>query len=255
MTVTILGQELEAVTLDEAVDQIVALVGRGGIIVTMNVDHAVLLERHSGLQEAYRRARHRYADGMPILWLAWWLRTPLPARVTGADLLPAVLTRAELQGLSVHLVGGSEATGMAARKRAAAMHPQLRWTGQVSPPFGFEKSPELDAAVVAGVAACDPDIVLVCLGAPKQEEWAVRHAASMPRAALLCIGAAVDFYAGTAARAPLWVRRAGFEWVFRLLQEPGRLWRRYLVQDARFLVLALTELRRRRRDDRPVDAA
>ena len=244
MTVDILGHPLEAVTLEQAVDQVLALAGRGGIVVTMNVDHAVLLEREHGLQEAYRTAAHRYADGMPVLWLSRLLGTPLPARVTGADLLPAVLAGAEARDLSVHLVGGSEETGRAARARALTLHPRLRWTGQEHPPRGFEQSADLDAAVAASVAAQSPDIVLVCLGAPKQEEWAVRHSAALPGSVLLCTGAAIDFFAGTVTRAPGWVQRAGLEWAYRLAQEPRRLWRRYLVQDLRFLRLAVRALRR-----------
>jgi N-acetylglucosaminyldiphosphoundecaprenol N-acetyl-beta-D-mannosaminyltransferase len=241
-TVRLLGQELDAVTLDEAVDQVVALVGQGGSIVTMNVDHAVLLERHVGLQDAYRAAAHRYADGMPLVWLSRLVGRPLPERVTGADLVPAVLARAEAVGLSVHLVGGSPQAALAAREAVLARHPLLRWTGQESPERGFERDPIVAAAVVAAVSSAAPDVVLVCLGAPKQEEWALRHGAELPGSVLLCAGAAVDFLAGTAVRAPQWVQRAGMEWLFRLLKEPGRLWRRYLVQDRAFFRLAVREV-------------
>jgi exopolysaccharide biosynthesis WecB/TagA/CpsF family protein len=247
MTVHMLGQELEAVTLDQAVDQVVGLVGTGGMVVTMNVDHAVLLQRERGLQEGYRVAAYRYADGMPVVWLSRLLGRPLPGRVTGADLVPAVLERAEALGLSVHLVGGAPATAEAAKSTVLARHPRLTWTGHESPERGFERDPERAAAVVEAVASASPDIVLVCLGSPKQEEWAVRHHSALPGSVLLCTGAAVDFLAGTLSRAPRWVQAIGFEWLYRLLKEPRRLWRRYLVQDAAFIKLAAAELYAARR--------
>lgn len=244
MTVRLFEQELEAATLEQAVDQVLALVGRGGIIVTMNVDHVVLLRRHAGLQEAYRRAAHRYPDGMPIIWLSRLVGAPLPGRVTGADLVPALLAAAELADHSVHVVGGSTQTAIAAAHRVRELHPRLRWTGHEVPDPGFERSPNTDAAVVEAVAAAKPDLVLVCLGAPKQEEWAVRHQESLPGSVLLCTGAAIDFFAGTAARAPRWAQQWGLEWAYRLLREPRRLWRRYLVQDLPFLKMAAVEVRR-----------
>jgi len=245
-TVSLLGQQLEAVTLEQAVDQVVALAGAGGLIVTMNVDHAVLLQRDVGLQEAYSTASYRYADGMPVVWLSRLVGRPVPERVTGADLVPAVLSRAEQLGLSVHLVGGAPHAAAAARAAVLDRHPRLRWTGQVSPERGFERDPVAAAAVVAAVSAAAPDFVLVCLGAPKQEEWAVRYRADLPGSVLLCVGAAVDFLGGTAERAPKWMQKAGLEWLFRLLREPTRLWRRYLVQDIAFVRLAVRELRSHR---------
>ena len=246
-TVQLLGQELDAVTVEDAADQVVALAGDGGVIVTMNVDHAVQLQRDVRLQEAYRTAAYRYADGMPLVWLSRLVRRPLPERVAGADLVPAVLARAEALELSVHLVGGTPQAALAARAAVLARHPRLRWTGHVSPDRGFEQDPVADAAVVAAVSAAAPDLVLVCLGAPKQEEWAMRHRATLPGSVLLCVGAAVDFLGGTVRRAPKWVQGAGLEWLFRLLHEPTRLWRRYLVQDVAFLGLVLRELRTTRR--------
>lgn len=246
-SVVLLGQRLESVTLEEAADQVVGLAGLGGVIVTMNVDHAVLLQHEAGLREAYAIAAHRYADGMPVVWLSRLVGRPLPERVSGADLVPAVLARAEAHDLSVHLVGGRPEAALAAREAVLARHPRLRWTGEQTPDFGFEHDPVADAAVVAAVAAARPDLVLVCLGAPKQEEWAVRHRAALPGSVLLCVGASVEFLAGTTPRAPRWVQRAGLEWMFRLLREPRRLWRRYLVQDLAFVRLAALEVRGRLR--------
>lgn len=245
--VELLGQQIEDVSLEQAVDQVVELAtGGGGIVVTLNVDHAVRLPREPRLREAYARAALRYADGMPVVWLARLVGRPLPGRVAGADLVPAVLARAAELGLRVHLVGGSRHAGQQARARALDRHPRLLWTGEESPPYGFERDADVDAATASRVAAASPDIVLVCLGSPKQEEWALRHHHRLPGAALLCVGAAVDFLAGTTPRAPAWMQRAGLEWLHRLAGDPRRLWRRYLVQDAGFVPLAAREVWRAR---------
>ena len=102
-------------------------------------------------------------------------------------------------------------------------------------------------AIARAVAAAEPHIVLVCLGAPKQEAWVLRHQDLLAGSVLLCVGACVDFLAGTKPRAPQWMADSGLEWLFRLSREPRRLWRRYLVDDRRFLRLAAAALLQERR--------
>jgi N-acetylglucosaminyldiphosphoundecaprenol N-acetyl-beta-D-mannosaminyltransferase len=242
--VRLLGQSLEAVDLAAAAGQVMELVrsGRGGLVVTMNVDHAVQLEKPGALRDAYARAALRYADGMPIVWLSQLTRRPLPARVAGSDLVPLVLELAAQSGLRVHLVGGAPEVAAEAERRILEAYPTLTWTGHVSPPRGFDLDPEVDLAIAEQVAQSRPHLVLVCLGAPKQEAWALRHEELLRSSVLLCVGATVDFLAGTQRRAPAWACRMGLEWVHRLASEPRRLWRRYLVDDRRFLTLALAEV-------------
>lgn len=242
--VRLLGQALEAVDLAAAAGQVMELVrsGRGGLVVTMNVDHAVQLEKPGALRDAYARAALRYADGMPIVWLSQLTRRPLPARVAGSDLVPLVLELAAQSGLRVHLVGGAPEVAAEAERRVLEAYPTLTWTGHVSPPRGFDLDPAVDLAIAEQVAQSRPHIVLVCLGAPKQEAWALRHEELLRSSVLLCVGATVDFLAGTQRRAPAWACRAGLEWAYRLASEPRRLWRRYLVDDRRFLTLALAEV-------------
>ncbi len=250
MRVRLLDVELEAVSLPAAVDQVMDLVdrGQGGLVVTLNVDQAVLLQKEAGLRTTYDVADLVYADGMPLVWLSRLLRRRLPGRVTGSDLAPALLARAADEGRSVHLVGGMPEAALRAREHVLRLHPDLRWTGEQTPDRGFEHDPKTDRAVATAVAATNPDLVLMCLGTPKQEEWALRHRDSLPSSVLVCVGAAVDFLGGTVRRAPPWMQRAGLEWAYRLVQEPRRLWRRYLVQDLAFLRLAVVELRTWRRD-------
>lgn len=246
--VEVLGQLLESVDLAQAAEQVLALVRsrRGGYVVTLNVDHVVKLQQPGALRDAYDKAALRYADGTPIVWLARCMGSALPARVAGSDLVPLILERAGMEGLRVHLVGGAPEVAAAAAERVRAAYPGLVWTGHVSPPRGFESSPELDAKIAAAVAAERPHIVLACLGAPKQEAWALRHSERLGEAVVLCVGATVDFLAGTRPRAPRWMVRLGLEWLFRLAQEPRRLWRRYLIEDAVFLQIAVAAVVRDR---------
>ena len=115
-----------------------------------------------------------------------------------------------------------------------------------SPPMHFDADELEDRRVFAAVRAFRPDVVYVCLGAPRSETWVASHLGHLDRGVVLCVGAAVDFVAGSKRRAPAVVQRAGLEWAYRLAQEPGRLWRRYLLTDSRFVLLAIVHLVRRR---------
>lgn len=205
-------------------------------VVTPNVDHAVMFQSSEPLRAAYRDASLVLADGAPIVAASRLLKRSLPERVAGSDLAPAVFKRvansqatamAAYEPLTVFLLGA--APGVAER---AAVSICQRWqgvkiVGTLSPPLGFEKSAEENERILAAVAAAAPDLLLVGLGAPKQELWVHAHAPRLAAKVALCVGATIDFLAGEKQRAPRWMRRVGLEWVHRLLSEPGRLARRY----------------------------
>ena len=247
-TVRLFDLSFDALTLSQGADAIVsaARARRRGLVVTPNVDHILMLDEDPELRTIYDEALFRFADGMPLVWLSKLLSgTSLPERVTGADLLVAVCERAAKHGLSVYFLGAEE--GVAARAAAlmSAQHPGLRIAGTYSPPMGFDRDVASLADAIARVAASSPDILFLGLGTPKQERLAHRNLSALRSGPILCCGAAFDFAAGAKARAPRLMQRAGLEWLFRLGQEPRRLWRRYLVRYPRFLRAALLELRRR----------
>jgi N-acetylglucosaminyldiphosphoundecaprenol N-acetyl-beta-D-mannosaminyltransferase len=250
--VSLFGAELHAVGLNGAVTEVLGWVERGGrdcrYVVTMNVDHAVLLRRHEGLRRAYGDARLVLADGMPVVLASRFLGRPLPGRVTGSDLVPALFEAAP-QGrpLSVYLLGAGPGVPERAARKIESAWPQVRVVGSSSPPFGFESDPAENDAILNGIGAARPDLLVLGFGAPKQEVWLHTHRDRVRAHAAVCAGATIDFLAGEKVRAPLWMRRWGLEWLFRLASEPRRLAGRYALDAWIFPRLVWDEWRKGRR--------
>jgi N-acetylglucosaminyldiphosphoundecaprenol N-acetyl-beta-D-mannosaminyltransferase len=176
-------------------------------------------------------------DGMPLVWLG--RRAGLPVeRVCGPDFLPALVERGVAEGRTHYFLGGAPGVPEALADRLAARFPGMRVAGTMSPPFRGLTVEEEDA-IVEKVNAAGPDYVWVGLGAPKQDLWVAEHRPRLRAAALLAVGAAFDFHAGTRRRAPGWMQRTGTEWLYRLITEPRRLAGRYTRVNARFLQLVL----------------
>jgi N-acetylglucosaminyldiphosphoundecaprenol N-acetyl-beta-D-mannosaminyltransferase len=176
-------------------------------------------------------------DGMPLAWLG--RRAGLSVeRVCGPDFLPALVESGVPEGRTHFFVGGAPGVPEALAARLAARFPGMRVAGTMSPPFR-SLSVEEDDAIVEQINTADPDYVWVGLGAPKQDLWVAEHRPRLRAAALLAVGAAFDFHAGTRRRAPRWMQRTGTEWVYRLVTEPRRLAGRYTRTNARFVGLVL----------------
>ena len=247
--VRVAGVLLDAVDLPAAAEHVLALVGTGRahLVATLNVDQALHVRDDPRVAAAFDLASLRVADGAPVVALSRLLGRPLPGRVTGADLLPAVCARAARDGRRVAIVGGRPGVGDEAARRLIGRWPALQVVAVLAPPLGFEDDPEQDDAVVRVLEQARPDVVFVCLGCPKQELWVAERLHRLPFAVYLGVGAAVDFAAGTVRRAPAVLQRAGLEWAWRLGQERRRLAHRYLVRGPRFLTLIAEDLRAARR--------
>jgi N-acetylglucosaminyldiphosphoundecaprenol N-acetyl-beta-D-mannosaminyltransferase len=244
------GLPIDHVTFAQALDSIAAMIasGEGGSVFTPNVDHVVMAAHDERFRLAYDAASLCLADGMPVLWAARLLGTPLPEKISGSDLVWPLLERAEREQWRVYILGGGPGVGEQAAQRLVARFPRIVIAGTDAPRIDMDAPAEARAEVLTRVRASRPDLVLVALGAPKQELWIAESAADLRPAVLLGIGAAVDFIAGTARRAPRWVSTAGLEWLYRLAQEPRRLWKRYLLRDPEFFLIVLRDLRRLRAD-------
>ena len=233
---------IDAVTFDGALDAIEALVrkGAGGSVFTPNVDHVVTAEDDRAFCEAYDAASLSLADGRFIVWAASLLRTPVPEKISGSDLIEPLLRLAGRSGWRVFLLGGAPGVAEAAAERSRRDF-GVHIVGTSSPFIRLDGTPgDLDQGAME-VAAAKPDMVLVAMGAPKQERWIHHNRARLGPAVAAGIGASLDFVIGRIARAPGWVSTAGLEWLYRLVREPRRLAHRYLVKDPRFLaVLART---------------
>ena len=180
-------------------------------------------------------------DGMPLVWLSRFRGRPLARRVYGPDLMLEVCHKTASTSCSHFLVGG--APGVADRLATVLMHrfPGLVIAGTCSPPFQpLTENQEQD--LVATINRAAPDILWVGFSTPKQEQWMHRHRDRLKAAVLLGVGAAFDIHTGTRRQAPRWMRENGWEWLFRLLQEPKRLWRRYLIYGPQFLFYVALEL-------------
>jgi N-acetylglucosaminyldiphosphoundecaprenol N-acetyl-beta-D-mannosaminyltransferase len=239
--VSIASVSLDALTDDQVVGTVMGelAAGRGGLVITPNVDILRLLQRPENRPIA-ERARLAVCDGMPVLWASRLAGTPLPARVTGASLIWSLSRAAAAEGRSVYVVGGPDGAAERACEVLAREVPGLQVRGWTCPPMGFEQDARAVEQVVATVTAAGADLVFVCLGFPKQERLALLLTQTMPGAWFLGCGAAVEFVAGTRQRAPELLQRVGLEWAHRLAQEPRRLGGRYLA-DARFAVRLLAQ--------------
>jgi N-acetylglucosaminyldiphosphoundecaprenol N-acetyl-beta-D-mannosaminyltransferase len=235
--IKLFGIEIDPLRMAQAVERLSGWLDgprdRCRYVVTPNCDHVVLLGEHEGLRSAYRDADLVLVDGMPVVWASRLLRRPVPERVTGADLVPALFDAASAaRPLTAYLLGALPGVAERAASRVARQWPHVRITGTYSPPFGFERDTAESAAILDRIAAAEPDVLVVGLGAPKQECWVRAHRDRLRAGVALCVGATIDFLAGEKARAPVWMRRCGLEWFHRMLSEPRRLVRRY-ARDAR----------------------
>ncbi|TAJ23395.1 MAG: glycosyltransferase [Planctomycetota bacterium] len=241
-TIELEGVRLHALDEGRCVAAVVAALarGRGGWIVTANLDHLRRLARDAALRASYARADLVVADGMPLVWAARLQRTPLPARVAGSDLIWSLSRAAADSGRSVYLLGGDPGTADAAAAELRVRFPGLRVAGTCCPEPGFERRAGEIEALAARIGAARPDIVFVALGSPKQEALIERLRGRVPNAWWMGVGISFSFVAGAVPRAPAWARSAGLEWLHRLAQEPRRLARRYLVDGLPFAALLLT---------------
>lgn len=212
-------------------------------VVTPNVDHVVKFQTDKALREAYQDASLVTVDGKPVLWASRFLGKRLPALVPGSDLCPALFDAAKAAPeLRVFLLGAAEGVAVRAAETISKRWPWIKVVGCVSPPMGFNALSADNAAVVEMINQAKPDILLVGLGAPKQELWvhAMQHQLQVKVA--LCIGATIDFLAGEKVRAPKFMRTLGLEWLHRMLSEPKRLAGRYWHDAKVFPRLVLREL-------------
>ena len=223
-----MGMVIDSVTEGEAISAVLDGVdaGRGGWVVTPNLDHLRRFCRASGVREIFEQADLVLADGMPLVWASRLQRTPLPERVAGSDLIGSLTAEAARRGRSIFLLGGNPGTAEMAARRLRESNPALKLAGTLCPPVGFEPEPAELERVTTALYAAQPDIVYVGLGFPKQERLIAQIKHRFPTVWFVGVGVSLSFVSGEIARAPRWMRRLGLEWVHRLAQEPRRLFHR-----------------------------
>jgi exopolysaccharide biosynthesis WecB/TagA/CpsF family protein len=220
--------------------------GEGFALATLNLDHLVKLRRDAAFRSAYAGQDLVVADGNPVVWLSR-LAGRRVALVPGADLVLPLAQEAAAAGRPVALVGATEAALEGAWAALAAAVPGLQAGPRIAPVMGFDPDGPAAMAILAALAATGPCLVLLALGAPRQERLAARGRRLAPEAGFASIGAGLDFLAGTQARAPQVVRRLALEWLWRLALSPRRLAARYAACAAILPAEALSAWRLRHR--------
>jgi N-acetylglucosaminyldiphosphoundecaprenol N-acetyl-beta-D-mannosaminyltransferase len=241
--VNILGAEIDNVDRAGAMERIAALVRarHPSLVVTPNVDHLINLRADPEFREIYRQAALVLADGVPLLWAARFLGTPIREKLSGSDIFGDMCRLSAEHGFRMFFMGGREGAADAAAGLMRLEYPGLQVVGVYSPPFGFEHDAVENARIDALLTAAKPDLLLVGLGSPKQEKWAARNSLRLGIPVAVGVGVTFEYTAGIVRRAPVWMQRVGLDWLFRLLMEPARLWRRYLLNDPKFFWLVLKQ--------------
>lgn len=247
-TVNLFGISLHRIRMTEAIELLLAWMKEGlpcRYILTPNVDHIVKMQSSPAMQSAYREASLVVADGWPLVAASRWLRQPLPERVAGSDLVPALLASGStIGGLRVFLLGGAPGVAERAAKRIEGRWPATQIVGIASPDPGFEKDAQQLELLIEAINRTSPHLLIVGLGAPKQEIWLQQHAPLLRVPVAIGAGATIDFLAGVQTRAPRWIQQWRLEWLFRLASDPRRLGGRYVRDAVVFPRLVAAEWRR-----------
>lgn len=233
---------LDRVTMNDAVELAFEHLSeeheRALVIETVNAQF-VCLAREKQFSELVAKADMVVADGISVVAASRLLGEPVPERVTGVDLLVRLCAKAAETGASVYFLGGRPGAAEKTARRLSVEFPGLKVAGIDCPPMGFDKNPVQSADVLNRLMFAAPDFLFVGLGAPKQEIWINRYAEVLPVKTMIGVGGSFEIISGEFKRAPKWIQRAGLEWLFRLGQEPGRLWKRYLLGNLRFLQIVV----------------
>ncbi len=204
----------------------------------VNAAKVVNMQRDPALGEDVRSSDLILADGMAIVWASRLFRSPLPERVTGIDLMTEMLRLANNHGYSIYCLGATEEVSAAVAARIAREYPNVRLAGRRD---GYFK-PEQEEQVAADIGASRADILLVAMTSPKKEQFLARWSAKLGIAVSHGVGGSFDVFSGKVARAPRIFQKTGFEWLYRVMQEPGRLWKRYLVTNLLFCRMVVAQL-------------
>jgi N-acetylglucosaminyldiphosphoundecaprenol N-acetyl-beta-D-mannosaminyltransferase len=217
-----------------------AVSGKGGFACFVNVHVAMTADRDVKLQRALASAWKIFPDGAPIAWLRRRVGATDARRIAGPDLMALVFEAGRPIGLRHFLYGSTPSVLEALEIQLRQQFPDVAIVGCVAPSPGTERSPDM----LAEIARARPHIVWAAFGAPKQELWAADHVDALAPAVIVGVGAAFDFHAGSKRRAPIWMQRAGLEWLHRFATEPRRLGWRYLSTNLRFLAVVSGRLAR-----------
>ncbi len=242
--VTLFGVPIDNLTMAEVVDRIETMIGDGGIHqhVVVNVDKIVKMESNPDLRATVLSCDLITVDGQPVIWVSRFLQCPIKERVTGVDLFNALMARCAERGLRPYLLGARQEIVAKVVDVLKARYPKLDFAGWRNGYWG----PDDEDKIVQEIKRAKPDMLCMAVGSPKQELFLGKWKQEMHVPFVMGVGGSFDVTAGVLRRAPQWMQRFGLEWLYRLAQEPRRLWRRYLNEDLAFFRLVWREWRAKR---------
>ena len=229
--VKILNVQIQSITENGLLDSL-----KEGVLVTPNVDHLVKLQRDREFYDVYQKAEWVVCDSKILYLLSKLLKHPLPEAIPGSSFFTAYYTyHKNDKDCRIFLLGAKEGIAAKAMERINGKVGRRIVVGAHSPSFGFEKNEQECEDIIDIVNKSGANVLLVGVGAPKQEKWIMKYRERMPSVRLfMALGATIDFEAGTLKRAPMFWQKIGMEWLYRVLKEPRRLFKRYFVDDMQF---------------------
>lgn len=232
---TFLGVPLDAITMDETVARCLDLIrsGKPAQHVVLNAGKCVLMSDAPDVRDIVRRCEIVNADGQSVVWGARLLGVRVPERVAGIDLMGRLLAACEEERWSVYYLGAEQEVLAAFESETLKRHPGLIVAGRRNGYF----EPDDEPAIVAAIRGSGARLLLVAMSSPKKERFLAKHLDAMGPLLAVGVGGSFDVWAGKTRRAPVWMQRAGLEWFYRFLQEPRRMWKRYLVGNLRFAAM------------------
>ena len=236
-TTELFGIQVANATMEEAAEYLgdLALEKKPCYVGGLNINQLLLINNNHNIRRIYEQAGMVFPDGQPILWMARNLKRPLVSKLSGPDLMVELCKIAAEKALRVYFLGGAQGSPEKASEILKRKFPKLIIAGTYSPPFGFEKVSLQMRNLIFTLYESKADILFVGLGSPKQDIFIADNMIKYNIPVSLSVGIGIDFIAGNVKRAPKWMRDCGLEWFHRMLQDPKRLVKRYLVDDLKVI--------------------
>lgn len=209
-----------------------------GHVITPNVDQIIRIESDKYFKKIYENAELLLTDGTPLVWISRWYKKPIKEKICGSDLVPDLCELAAQKGYSIFLLGAAEGVAAKAAENLKKNNSGLKVAGVYSPPYGFEKDKNEIDKINKMLFASNADMLFVGMGVPKQDIFIYENMNKYQIPMSFSIGATIDFEAGIQKRAPKWINRIGMEWLYRLVRDPKRMFKRYIINDMKIFKLA-----------------
>lgn len=238
--VNILNASIDNLSKQELLEK---LTQEGGIVVTPNVDHLMILQKDPEFHKVYQLSTYRVCDSKVLVLASKFLGKPIREKISGSDLFPEFyFYNKDNDEIKIFLLGAAEGVARKAQEKINQKVGRKIIVNSYSPPFGFEHNEEECQKIIDLIGKSEATVLAMGVGSPKQEKWIIKYKDQLENIKIfLAIGATIDFEAGNKPRAPKWISELGFEWLYRLMYEPKRLWKRYLVEDMPFLWLVFKQ--------------